>query len=101
MACLFAIRPQNTVCAENGSDVEDRITRAIQMEKETHILESERRNDTFENIIYNDAKEYKSPKYVVYGILGIIPALSLKWFYTLIPVHNLIMRPDYWYELPL
>ena len=105
MASLFSIRPKNTVMTENELNEDERkkdaAQKAIQMEKDANKLQSERRNIVFENIIYEDSPSYKSPKYIVYGVLGIIPALSLKWFYTLIPVHNLILKPQYWYELPI
>ena len=101
MRSLFTIKRPNAIIPENEPDVEEReyvsAHKAIQMEKEASKLKSERRNETFENIIYNVSTEYKSPKYIFYGVIGILPALSLKWFYTLIPVHNLILMPQYWY----
>ena len=40
-------------------------------------------------------------KYVVYGFSTIVAAFLSTCFQTLIPQHNVIENPDYWYELPL
>ena len=74
---------------------------SIQVEKEDHIAQSERRYETFRNILFNQSTDKVSPKYVLFAVIGILPALASKWIYTLIPVHNVIQDPYYWYELPL
>ena len=73
---------------------------AIQNEKEAHRWQAEQRTEVFEDIIYNVSPDYNSLKYILFSIIGILPALSSKWFYTLIPTHNVILNPQYWYELP-
>ena len=98
------IMTKNKVTEENTSA--DRLSRkeaawnALQIEKEDHVFQSEKRFDTFSNILFNNSIDKVSPKYALYAFLGILPALSSKWIYTLIPVHNVVEDPSYWYELP-
>ena len=78
----------------------DAAANEIENEKEAHRWQAEQRTEVFEDIIYNMSPDYKSPKYILFSIIGILPALSSKWVYTLIPTHNVIQSPQYWYELP-
>ena len=73
----------------------------LRMEREAHVLQAEKRYETFKDILYNQSREMVSPKYLLFAFLGILPALSSKWVYTLFPVHNVILSSSYWYELPL
>ena len=73
----------------------------LDMEREDHMLQSEERYEIFKDILNNQSREIVSPKYLLYAFLGILPALASKWVYTLIPVHNAVLNPNYWYELPL
>ena len=68
---------------------------ALQIEKEDHVFQSEKRFDTFCSILFNDSIDKVSPKYALYAFLGILPALASKWIYTLIPVHNVVEDPSY------
>ena len=96
---------KNKVMEEKNSnkDLSDKVTtlNSIQMEKEDHIFQSEQRYDDFRKILLGLSDDKVTPKYLLYAFLGILPALSAKWIYTLIPVHNVIENSYYWYELPL
>ena len=39
--------------------------------------------------------------YLVYGLLGIVTSFLATSIYILIPVHDVIRNPDYWYEIML
>ena len=101
----FVLSSQNRIKASHEIDIHHRkkvVTyNALQMEREEHILQSEERYETFKDILYNQSREKISPKYLLYAFLGILPALASKWVYTLIPVHNVVLRSSYWYELPI
>ena len=96
---------QNKIIPENGCDISSEnktvAYNCIQAEKEHHAFQSVKRHDTFKNILLNKSIDKVSPKYALFAFVGIIPALTSKWIYTLIPVHNVIEYPGYWYELPL
>ena len=95
----------NKIIPENGCDTNSEnkavAYNCIQAEKEHHVFQSVKRHDTFKNILLNKSTDKISPKYALFAFIGIIPALTSKWIYTLIPVHNVIENPNYWYELPL
>lgn len=73
----------------------------LDMEREDHISKSEERYEIFKDILNNQSRDVVTPKYLLYALLGILPALASKWVYTLVPVHNAVLNPSYWYELPL
>lgn len=95
---------KNKVVEENepNGNFSNNITvlNSIYMEKEDHVCRSEKRYEDFREILVGTSKGKVSSKYALFALLGIVPALSSKWIYTLIPVHNVIENSYYWYELP-
>ena len=76
----------------------------IDAEYVNRALDSKLRQQLFDDILENNpnglaVSEYL--KYIVYGFSTIVAAFLSTCFQTLIPQHNVIENPDYWYELPL
>ena len=74
----------------------------LTLERKTAISIAERRRNRFIGILSGCSSEYiDSLRYVILGFGGIVcmtlPSLAL----TLIPVHNVIEHPEYWYEYPI
>ena len=64
--------------------------------------QSNQRHCRFQKILSNSSfDENASMKYACYGFGSIVCVLFSTFFITLIPVHNLIKNPNYWFELPL
>ena len=76
----------------------DAADRALQVEKEAHTKQSQERIVTFENILCNNSLDCETWKPVMTGMFGIFGAILSTAIYTLIPVHNVIENPQYWYE---
>ena len=74
---------------------------AILAEEQLQINKSKLRKEKYINIIQNipDQEQWLKPlAQVLIGVLGCVIFTS---FYTLIPVHDLLKYPYFWYELPL
>ena len=76
----------------------------IEAEYVNRSSDSKLRQQLFDDILENNpnglaVSEYL--KYIVYGFSTIVAAFLSTCFQTLIPQHNVIENPDYWYELPL
>ena len=55
----------------------------------------------FEDILDNTPSRHVPLKYIFKVFYGIILLLISITVYTLIPVHNVVLHPQYWYELPI
>ena len=74
----------------------------IKDENERAQHQSYQRRIQFEKILSNSSfDENASMKYACYGFGSIVCVLLSTLFITLVPVHNLIKDPNYWFELPL
>lgn len=72
---------------------------SLEAERNLHDDESRKRHEKFKLIIVNGQMELSWTKYIFYPIA--IPILSFlpTIFMTLIPAHDLIQYPEYWYEI--
>jgi hypothetical protein len=57
--------------------------------------------ETFKDILCNKPLEWKYWQLALTGFGGIIATSLSTSLYTLIPAHNVIKNPQYWYEAPL
>ena len=80
---------------------EDVARRLLQKEKEIHVLQSAIRIETFKDILCNNPLEWKYWQLASTGFCGIIATMISISLYTLMPAHNVIENPQYWYEDPL
>ena len=105
MTRVFAITPSNLIAPEvqlsTTDNNNDTATRALKMEKFAHVLESQERKETFEDILDNKQLEYHTLKYILSWLSCIVGAIISISIYTLIPRHNVIEFPQYWYEAPI
>ena len=75
---------------------------SIELEKLFHIKQLDERNRIMERILSNDSEaNIKFLWPLLYGIASIVGPVASTLVYTLIPCHNVISFPEYWYELPL
>ena len=76
-------------------------SRAIELEMVKHEIKADIRLKTFEDILSNSPNQISVPKYLLYGVISVVITwISISPF-SLIPVHNIILYPNYWYEFPL
>ena len=84
-----------------STELANKVKSSMQLEKEAHNLLSDNRRSVFKDILYNNQGDKKASKYIIYDLVGIIATLLSTCIYTLIPYHNIIEHPQYWYEFPL
>ena len=95
-----AVNEQRGNTASNN-EVEITIN-SLELEKLSHIKQLDQRNRIMERILSNDSEaniKFLWPSF--YGIASIVGPVASTLVYTLIPCHNVILFPEYWYELPL
>ena len=92
---------------ENISDYEsksghlsfnDSVRRAIEIEEERHLIIASDRMEVFRHILRNTTSEYESWKYTFGAFACILLSILSTCAYTIIPTHNVIEDPRYWYE---
>lgn len=75
---------------------------AIKEEDEQSKIQFENRKTRFLSILNNISHgNNASLKYVVYMFASIIIIIMSTFVYTLIPAHNLMVYPSFWYEVPI
>ena len=72
-----------------------------QKDKAPFSLKSHCRTQVFLDILNNKQSDRISWKYMLYDLVGLIGAILSTSIYTVIPHHNVIVNPRYWYELLL
>ena len=76
-------------------------SKEIKEEEEQSKIQFENRRKRFQSILNNTSHGYDAPlKYVFYMFGSIIIIIMSTFVYTLIPAHNLIVYPNFWYEVP-
>jgi hypothetical protein len=83
------------------SSVQDISSIDIEIEKFDHESKSDQRTHNFLEILSNTPNQISTLKYILFGFCSIVLSLVPSFSFILIPVHNVILQPDYWYELPL
>lgn len=74
----------------------------IELERNKSTSRFERRKKVFMQIISNNlCNENISLKYAIYGIGSIIISILPTALFAIVPHHNIIRTPGYWYEFPL
>ena len=106
MTRVYTISNGVTVSYPDGSQANeinagDTARREIESENESQELASKIRLEVFQEILRNLSSEYESLKYIVPGFYGMLLTIISLSIYALIPVHNVITHPYYWYELPI
>ena len=97
MARSVKIRPMNS---SNLSS--DTISDDIKMERENAIMDSEKRRKMFTDIITGTlSEEINYCKFILEGMASLVCIIIPTIGYTLVPFHNVILSPEFWYELPL
>ena len=74
----------------------------IEIIRNEAVLRSEDRKNVFLRILSNSASnDVQSLRYIIYSMGSIVGSMIPILVYTLIPVHNVILDPYYWFEFPL
>ena len=102
MKKVSTITPISPEDSDNSSHIsislEEVTKRELQSEKDYHTQAEAQRWDEFTNIIRNTTSRYKSWTYFKLGVFKVLAALIVTFLSILIPVHNVIRNPQYWYE---
>ena len=77
------------------------IPKTIQEQKIFNTLKSDKRLKLLRQILHGTMEEKISIKYVFYVFATILLTYIISCYMTLIPVHNLIENPQYWWETML
>ena len=92
--------PENHQRLETN-DEQSEVPAALQLEKEQHEWRINVRDQFFKKILSNGLVELDWPKHFFYMIATIVICGVVPFSVTLIPVHDVIRYPGYWYEAPL
>ena len=100
MGRKFQINPRrscNLLHRNNNPELE-----AIETERRQAVLQFDGRRSIFLQILLNTSLENSnSLKYIIYGCGSIFAATIPTILIAIIPFHDVIKKPDYWYEFPL
>ena len=78
----------------------EHVVAEVEKENSIQIEKCKKRHEIFENLITgNPSRETVSFKYGLYCILDFVLTLLATSVVVIIPMHNLILNPEYWYEL--
>ena len=83
------------------NEEEREVPAALQLEKEQHECRMNVRDQLFRKILSNELVELDWTKQFFYMIATIVICGVAPFPLTLIPVHDVIRYPGYWYEYPL
>jgi hypothetical protein len=78
----------------NGS-----VDTVLSLEKARHKYKASLRMKLFQKILSNESIELELTKFVLYILITILVSAAPPLVFMLIPAHNLIVDPGYWYEL--
>ena len=100
MGRKFPINPRRSCNLFHGKD--DPELEAIETERKQAALQCDRRRNLFLQILSNASLENSnSLKYAIYGCGSIFAATIPTMVIAIIPFHDVIKKPDYWFEFPL
>ena len=85
----------------NRSDNEQEVilTTSLDLEETLHKKQANERNETFKSIILNNQVDFSWRELLYYTFGPIIIGFAATTPYSLIPAHDLIQYPEYWYEI--
>ena len=91
--------PWNNEVVVNTYDAEVQVDANADIEKEkaTKLLKAAQRYQTYKAILFNQPTIQVSYFVATYGFTGVVLSCLLTSVILLIPVHNLIEEPQYWY----
>ena len=99
MARIYAITSGNL--GNHKNTFKGFTCQGVASERQRHLSLSKKRDQIFKDILSNNSSESTSLKFIFYGLAGIIALFLSTCSITLIPVHNVIENPEYWYEFLL
>ena len=74
------------------------VTTSLEFEKAQHEWQSYQRAKLFQKILSNEKVEFPFRNFIFFILGTIIVCPASTFVYTLIPLHNVVMYPSYWYE---
>ena len=80
---------------------ENKLVLAIELENVSHSLKAEKRLKLFIDILDNNSTKGDIWDTFIKGFGTLISSILMICPFTLIPVHNVITNPEYWYEFPI
>ena len=90
---------ENTIV--EGAQYESPINLDILQEKQRSESRYNNRINNHTSYLQNTHLDQNTLPYLVYGLLGIVTSFFATSIYILIPVHDVITNPEYWYEIML
>ena len=110
MTTIHVITPVSDFSERHVESPQENISTEINTDSSTIILESERRRaerrestrkEKFTNILLGRSVNKISLKYIFLEFGYLLVALISIVPFTLVPAHNLVQNPEYFYEIPL
>ena len=75
------------------------IQQSMAQEKSKYRSSCNERFNIYRNYFHNTLPEYNVLPYLLYGLFGIISSFLATSVFVLVPVHDVIIHPEYWYEV--
>ena len=103
MSKIYTITEPGTPLPEPtyNDPIECTSIQTIEIEKKTHEMKLRRRMDTFKNILISTPNLTITWNCLFYILSSVVIILISTFPFTLIPAHNVILYPRFWYEFPL
>ena len=98
MTRVYAITTLNNIEHNIRYEREDS-DESLEHEKSNHEERNKLRNDTFVALISGKHTETSWTKGILLLILVVLIGFPSTFLYTLVPMHDLLMYPGYWYEI--
>ena len=71
---------------------------SLESEKIQHEEKANKRQKLFKDILVNTKDDFSMTKLILYSCCVIIAGLTSTVVYAIIPAHDLVLRPEFWYE---
>ena len=86
---------------DNDNDEQDSINVSHESERITHERKVFERKDLFTRLILNDSVTFPWKEFLPYTFGIVLVALLSTFPLNLIPLHDVVQSPEYWYEVLL
>ena len=72
---------------------------SLKLEKDYHTEKEDRRKEIFKNIILHGMDKFPWIQCILYTLGIMLLGIICTFPYTLVPAHDLVTNPEYWYEI--
>lgn len=92
------IKFKQTLSDKNTTPTNTDVIASLELEKSQHEWEANLRKKVFHKILSNEVVELSFSRFILRTLGIIVVSIVPTFTYTLIPLHNVVLYPYYWYE---